>query len=77
MKVVKLGGSLLDDPKALTQCLSTIEKAKEKIVIVPGGGLFADQVRAAQQQWNFNEVVVVIRFFCQTVCMLVWWYFMG
>ena len=57
MKVVKLGGSLLDDPNALTQCLSAIEKAKEKIVIVPGGGLFADQVRATQQKWTFNEVV--------------------
>jgi len=57
MRIVKLGGSLLDDPVALTQCLSAIEKAKEKIVIVPGGGLFANQVRSAQQQWKFNEVV--------------------
>jgi aspartokinase-like uncharacterized kinase len=26
-------------------------------VIVPGGGAFADQVRLAQQQWQFNEVI--------------------
>ncbi|MCF6204452.1 MAG: uridylate kinase [Methylococcaceae bacterium] len=57
IKVIKLGGSLLSDPNALTQCLSVIENAKEKIVIVPGGGVFADQVRVAQQQWKFNEVV--------------------
>ena len=26
-----------------------------RVVIVPGGGLFADQVRRAQRQWNFND----------------------
>ena len=55
--VIKLGGSLLSDGNSLIQCLETIEKCKRKIVIVPGGGVFADQVRATQQQWQFNNFI--------------------
>jgi len=58
MKVIKLGGSLLADPEALSLCLNTIEyNAKETVVIVPGGGVFADQVRIAQKQWLFNDEI--------------------
>jgi len=57
MKVIKLGGSLLNDVDSLANCLNTIEhNAKEKIVIVPGGGIFADQVRLAQLQWDFDDI---------------------
>ncbi|MCK5829520.1 MAG: uridylate kinase [Methylococcales bacterium] len=56
MIVIKLGGSLMTDEASLAQCLNTVENIKEKVVIVPGGGVFADQVRASQQQWNFDEV---------------------
>lgn len=57
MKVIKLGGSLMADVECLTQCLNIIEqKAKDKVVIVPGGGQFADQVRLAQLQWQFDDV---------------------
>ncbi len=58
MRVIKLGGSLLSDAEALINCLNTIEqKIKDKVVIVPGGGLFADQVRKAQKQWQFNDKI--------------------
>lgn len=45
----------MGDASSLTQCLNSIEKSKEKIVIVPGGGVFADQVRISQQQWDFDD----------------------
>jgi aspartokinase-like uncharacterized kinase len=56
MIVIKLGGSLMSDAICLTECLNTIEqKIKAKVVIVPGGGLFADQVRSAQEKWHFDD----------------------
>lgn len=55
MIVIKLGGSLMTDAATLVQCLNTAETIKEKVVIVPGGGVFADQVRASQQQWQFDD----------------------
>lgn len=57
MIVIKLGGSLLSDRDSLVQCLETIEKCQKKVVIVPGGGIFADQVRASQKQWQFNDAI--------------------
>jgi len=48
----------MNDVESLRQCLNTIEqKVKDRVVIVPGGGLFADQVRLAQKQWEFNDEV--------------------
>jgi aspartokinase-like uncharacterized kinase len=45
--VVKLGGSLVSDPvlPALLQSLADLAKTR-KLVVVPGGGPFADAVRA-------------------------------
>jgi len=58
MKVIKLGGSLMGDADILTACLNTIEQNnKDKVVIVPGGGVFADQVRNAQKQWLINDEI--------------------
>jgi len=54
MHVIKLGGSL-SNSSALVDCLQQISLAKEKIVIVAGGGAFADQVRIAQQHWCFDD----------------------
>ena len=56
MIVVKLGGSL-SQSDALIKCLNSIEQryAGSAVVIVPGGGAFADQVRMAQQHWQFND----------------------
>jgi len=56
MKVIKLGGSLMSDMQTLTACLNTIKHyEQDHIVIVPGGGMFADQVRKSQQQWGFDD----------------------
>jgi aspartokinase-like uncharacterized kinase len=56
MKVIKLGGSLINDEPALHQCLNSIERNhSDKVIIVPGGGVFADQVRLMQQQWKFDD----------------------
>ncbi|WP_411727433.1 uridylate kinase [Methyloglobulus sp.] len=56
MIVIKLGGSLMASGK-LQQCLDKIEHCcqDKAVVIVPGGGVFADQVRYAQQQWHFDD----------------------
>lgn len=57
MWVVKLGGSLLGSPE-LAGWLETLVKISDgKIVIVPGGGLFADAVRDAQQRTHVNDAV--------------------
>ncbi|BCG64200.1 MAG: 5-(aminomethyl)-3-furanmethanol phosphate kinase [Methyloprofundus sp.] len=58
MIVLKLGGSLLSsaEPSYLRQWLSLAsEQGKGKLVIVPGGGVFADQVRLMQKQWHYND----------------------
>ena len=55
MWVVKLGGSLLAAGN-LKEWLSVIVKyGAGKLVIVPGGGIFADQVRDAQHKWKFDD----------------------
>ncbi len=57
MWVVKLGGSLLGSPE-LSRWLETLVKISDgKVVIVPGGGLFADAVRDAQQRSNVSDAV--------------------
>jgi aspartokinase-like uncharacterized kinase len=56
MIVVKLGGSLAESD-ALIKCLNSVEQnyPHGEVVIVPGGGAFADQVRLAQQHWQFDD----------------------
>jgi aspartokinase-like uncharacterized kinase len=53
MWVVKLGGSLFDSDK-LQDCLRVLA-GNRPLVIVPGGGPFADQVRQAQRRWGFDD----------------------
>jgi len=53
--VVKLGGSLAHHP-ALRTWTSALAASSEKIIIVPGGGPFADEVRRLQQTWRFDDV---------------------
>jgi aspartokinase-like uncharacterized kinase len=56
MWVVKLGGSLSRDP-LLTRWLRMLaEIGGARIAVVPGGGPFADAVRAAQERWSFDDV---------------------
>ncbi|PKO46159.1 MAG: uridylate kinase [Betaproteobacteria bacterium HGW-Betaproteobacteria-22] len=57
MWVVKLGGSLLGAP-ALLHWLETLIKISDgKVLIVPGGGVFADAVRQAQQRSHVDDAV--------------------
>jgi aspartokinase-like uncharacterized kinase len=51
MWIVKLGGSLADSA-GLTLWLETLSQIH--VVIVPGGGPFADAVRNAQARWHFD-----------------------
>jgi aspartokinase-like uncharacterized kinase len=55
--VVKIGGSLLGSPrlKGLVKVVTTARSAR--IVVVPGGGLFADAVRQAQALAGFDDLL--------------------
>lgn len=54
--VIKLGGSLMDS-SLLKDWLELIaSQGQGRAVIVPGGGVFAEQVRKAQQQLRFDDV---------------------
>jgi aspartokinase-like uncharacterized kinase len=56
MIIFKLGGSL-SRTDTLINCLNAVERnyRGRAAVIVPGGGAFADQVRLAQQHWQFDD----------------------
>ncbi len=55
MWVVKLGGSLADDD-SLPHWLKILCSKKEgRLVLVPGGGGFAKQVRESQLRWGFAD----------------------
>ena len=56
MIIVKLGGSL-SQSDTLVKCLNRVEQnyPDRAVVIVPGGGAFADQVRLAQHRWQFDD----------------------
>ena len=55
MWVVKLGGSLTSS-QALRGWLAVLARAgRGRAVIVPGGGPYADAVRAEQQRWGFDD----------------------
>ncbi len=53
MWVVKLGGSL-HRSDSLRAWLAALARAPS-VVVVPGGGPFADTVRQAQQRWGFDD----------------------
>ncbi len=55
MIVLKLGGSLLAKPVLQQWLLLAIEQGKGQLVIVPGGGVFAEQVRVTQKQWQYQD----------------------
>ena len=56
MIVVKLGGSLLQSDALIKSLNSVVQNyADRAVVIVPGGGAFADQVRLAQHRWQFDD----------------------
>lgn len=54
--VVKIGGSLAETGR-LASVIRLVEGARIPVVVVPGGGPFADSVRALQSTMNFNDAV--------------------
>ena len=54
MWVIKIGGSWIKNPDLKKLVLQTSLFFKEKFVIVPGGGIFADSVREASK-FNISE----------------------
>ena len=54
LTVVKLGGSLADS-RDLARWLGALTRCAGWAVVVPGGGPFADQVRALQRQLRFDD----------------------
>lgn len=53
--MVKLGGSLLGTPELQAWLDMLATQSDGRVVIVPGGGLFADAVREAQQTAGFDD----------------------
>ncbi len=57
MWIIKIGGSLLGSPE-LSRWLEVLVKfSKGHVIIVPGGGLFADAVREAQNLTNASDAI--------------------
>jgi len=55
--VLKVGGSLVEHPaelKALCKTLSSLAKT-HMMLIVPGGGVFADVVRRLDEEWGLSD----------------------
>lgn len=56
MWIVKLGGSLCNDP-ALPHWLALLsDLGGGRVTVVPGGGTFADEVRRVQTHWQFDDL---------------------
>ncbi|HEY1997940.1 aspartate kinase [Paraburkholderia sp.] len=56
MWVVKIGGSLSHEPTLRDWLTQLCEVGGGRIVIVPGGGDFADKVRQYQSEWHFDDL---------------------
>lgn len=54
LRVLKLGGSLFGKDE-LPGWLEALSQARGQVVVVPGGGPFADAVRAAQARLSFPD----------------------
>jgi aspartokinase-like uncharacterized kinase len=52
--VIKLGGSVIRSPE-LSSWLDAIMAARVPVVVVPGGGALADEVRACQAKLGFGD----------------------
>lgn len=55
--VVKLGGSLLNDRIRLTSYLQWIAESPARVLIMPGGGVFADLVRRKHAEHDLDESI--------------------
>jgi hypothetical protein len=56
MWVVKLGGSLAHDARLPAWLDMLAGHGAGRVMVVPGGGAFADVVRAAQARWRFDDL---------------------
>ncbi len=58
--VVKLGGSLINSAPDIVNCLleyaNSAKGRNVPILIVPGGGIFADSIRSVVKQYDIGEV---------------------
>jgi len=54
LTVVKLGGSTAADTR-LSEWIEALTQATQPLIIVPGGGPFADQVREMQTRLGFSD----------------------
>jgi aspartokinase-like uncharacterized kinase len=52
--VLKLGGSLAESGR-LRRLLALVSRARRPVVVVPGGGAFADAVRETQKALGFSD----------------------
>ena len=57
MWIIKIGGSLLGSPELLRWLEVLVKFSKGHVIIVPGGGLFADAVREAQNLTNASDAI--------------------
>lgn len=55
MWVIKLGGSLIGSPELISWLDILARFSHGKVIIVPGGGIFADAVRQAQTLTQLND----------------------
>lgn len=70
--VVKVGGSLVENDR-IGGALDIVARASRRIVVVPGGGVFADVVRKAQVGYQFSDEAahrMAILAMHQTACIL-------
>lgn len=56
VKVVKLGGSVVGTGELRAWLAVLASEGAGRVVVVPGGGTFADAVRDAQRQQGFDDV---------------------
>lgn len=56
ISVIKIGGSLMDFPEELKQLCMEIERlsARHQMIIIPGGGQFADCIRKIDRKFHFS-----------------------
>ncbi|WP_028998763.1 hypothetical protein [Azohydromonas australica] len=56
MWIVNLGDRMLSDP-LLPRCLDLLGTlGRGRVIVVPGGGAFAEQARLAQERWGFDNL---------------------
>ncbi len=57
MWIVKIGGSLAKDPLLVDWLEQLGDLGGGRVVIVPGGAVYADAARHAQAEWHLDDVV--------------------